>query len=278
MKKIVIRSLLAVLAISALVVSCEPMEPSTYNEVFHRFGTVQYKNYKASLLIDYTGETYNLKNFSTLADLEYFDVKPGDRVLAEITINAVGTIFNNELTLNKVYKYPIYKLAESQPSDSIYNYEYHLINYSLNQVTSYSYVKYPLAWSQGHLVNMVTSFQISDENVDGEFYLYPMEVDNQALVMKLYSNIPDTLPAKYVRTSFLCFDMSTLRDSVADPVEQAHRDTILSQLERLHMDSILVEIHEPDIMRSVYKYGDEVYERQYFNPRSYATLNVPFDF
>ena len=105
-----------------------------------------------------------------------------------------------------------------------------------------------------------------------------MEVDNQALVMKLYSNIPDTLPAKYVRTSFLCFDMSTLRDSVADPVEQAHRDTILSQLERLHMDSILVEIHEPDIMRSVYKYGDEVYERQYYNPRSYATLNVPFDF
>ena len=278
MKKIVIRSLLAAVMASALIISCEPMEPSTYTEDFHRFATVQYKNNKASLLIDYSGETYYCSNFVTKADMEKFEVQPGDRVLASMTINAIGNIFNNDIILNKVYKYPTYKVAESKPSDSIYNYKYELINYVLNQNSGYTYIKYPLAWSQGHLVNMMATYNISKESVEGEFYLYPIEVVNRALVMTLYSNIPDTLPASYMRYSFLCYDLSSLRDSVNDSIEQAHRDTILSQLERLHLDSILVEIHEPEIMRNYYKIGDQVSEREYYNPRSYTTVSVPFDF
>ena len=278
MKKNIVRLILAVSLISALVMSCEPLEPSTYYEEFYRFGTVQYKNNKASLLIDYSGETYYFNNFVSEYDMSVFDVKPGDRVLAGMSLNAIGSIFDNEITLNKVYKYPTYKLAESQPSDSIDNFKYELFKYTLNKNSEYTYITYPKAWSQGHLVNMMASYNISKESVEGKFSLYPIEVINNTLVMRLYSYIPDTLPASYVKYTFLCYDMSSLRDPVADPVEQVRRDTILSQLERLNLDTINIEIHEPEIMRCYIKNGDEVNEYQYYNPRNYATLSVPFDF
>ncbi len=278
MKKNIIRAIIAAFTVSALVMSCHPMEPSTYTEDFYRFGTVQYKDNKASMLMDYSGETYYFTNFVSESDMNRFDVKPGDRVLAGITINAIGSIFDNKLYLNRVFKYPIYKLAESQPSDSIDNYRYELIKYALNQNSAYTYITYPKAWSQGHLVNMMASYNISKESVEGQFSLYPIEVKNGTLIMKLYSNIPDTLPAVYSKYTFLCYDMTSLRDSVADPIEQAHRDTLLSQLEKLKQDSIKIEIYEPDVMRSYVRKGDEVNEYQYYNPRSYANLSIPFDF
>lgn len=278
MKKIIVRSILAVSFISALIISCKPMEPSTYYEEFYRFGTVQFKDNRASLLIDYSGETYYFKNFVSEYDMKVFDVKPGDRVLAGMSLNAIGSIFDNEITLNKVFKYPTYKLAQTQPSDSIDNYKYELIKYSLNKNSAYTYINYPKAWSQGHLLNMVASYNISSENVEGQFSLYPVEVNNNTLVMRLYSNIPDTLPASYVKYTFLCYDLSSLRDSVADPIEQAKRDTILSRLEKISMDTINIEIHEPEYMRCYIRHGDEVNEYKYYNPRNYAILTVPFDF
>ena len=278
MKKTIIRSILAACLASALLMSCEPMEPSTYNEDFYRFGTVQFKDNKASLRIDYSGETYYFSNFSSEADMRRFDVKHGDRVLAGMTLNAIGSIFDNKLTLNKVFKYPTYKLATSQPNDTIDNFKYELIKYSLNQNSAYTYITYPKAWCEGHLVNMMASYTISNENVEGEFYLYPEEVNNNTLVMTLYSNIPDTLPASFVKYTFLCFDMSSLRDSVDDPIEQVKRDTILSRLEKISLDTINVEIHEPEIMRCYVKNGDDVNEYKYYNPRNYATLTLPFDF
>jgi len=279
MKKNIVRSILAVSLISAIVISCEPMEPSTYTEDFYRFGTVQYKDNKASLHIDYSGETYYFTNFKSESDMDRFDVKAGDRVLAGMTLNAIGSIFDNKLTLNKVFKYPIYDLARTQPSDSIDNFMYSMIQYKLNQNSAYTYITYPKAWCEGHLVNMVASYNISNENVEGKFSLYPVELnDNNTLIMTLYSNIPDTLPAAYSKYTFLCYDMASLRDSLVDPIERAKRDTILSRLEKLGQDTIHVEIHEPEIMRSFYKYGDTVVERQFYNPRSYATLTIPFDF
>ena len=279
MKKIIVRSILAVSLISALVISCEPMEPSTYTEDFYRFGTVQYKDNKASLHIDYSGETYYFTNFASQWDMDRFDVKDGDRVLAGMTLNAIGSIFDNKLTLNKVFKYPIYNLAQRQPSDSIDNFMYSMIQYKLNQNSAYTYITYPKAWCEGHLVNMVASYNISNENVEGNFSLYPVEFnDNNTLIMTLYSNIPDTLPAAYTKYTFLCYDMASMRDSIADPFERAKRDTILSRIEKTGQDTINVEIHEPDIMRSFYRYGDTVFERKFYNPRSYATLTIPFDF
>ncbi|MBR4792214.1 MAG: hypothetical protein IK038_00975 [Bacteroidaceae bacterium] len=279
MKKIIVRSILAVSLISALVISCEPMEPSTYTEDFYRFGTVQYKDNKASLHIDYSGETYYFTNFASQWDMDRFDVKDGDRVLAGMTLNAIGSIFDNKLTLNKVFKYPIYNLAQKQPSDSIDNFMYSMIQYKLNQNSAYTYITYPKAWCEGHLVNMVASYNISNENVEGNFSLYPVEFnDNNTLIMTLYSNIPDTLPAAYTKYTFLCYDMASMRDSIANPFERAKRDTILSRIEKTGQDTINVEIHEPDIMRSFYRYGDTVVERKFYNPRSYATLTIPFDF
>lgn len=279
MKRIIIRSILAVAMTSAfLLQSCGKMEPSTYTETFFRIATVQYNDGKASLLMDYSGETYFFTNFSTSADMEQFDVKSGDRVIASMTLSAIGYMTYNQLTLNEIYKFPILPLAESRPSDTIYNYRYQLKEYALNLNSYDTRITYPTAWAQGHLVNMTPKYEISSDKVSAQFYLYPIEVKNKTLVMRLYSNIPDTLPAYYYDQSLVCYDLSTLRNTVADSIEQAHRDSILYQLESLNMDTIDVQICEPEIMRDIWLTTDGIEERKYYNPRASATVKVPFDF
>lgn len=278
MKRNIIRILFALSAVSALVVSCGPMEPSTYTETFFTIGTVQYKQEKASLLVDCTGETYTFTNFVTESDMRRFGVRHGDRVVAGMTLNAIGNIWNNELYMNEIYKYSIYDVADFRPSDSIHNYRYQLQQYTLNANSAYTKTTYPKAWSQGHIVNMIPSYNVSSDKIEGQFYLYPLEVSNNTLIMKLYSEIPDTLPAYYSKNTLLCFDMSSLRKQVADSLEQAHRDTILSQLESLKLDTINVEIQEPDIMRDIWQTKDGIIQKQYYNPRATSTLKLPFDF
>ena len=278
MKRNIIRILVAAYIVSATILSCEPMEPDSYTEDFYQIATVQFINDKASLLMDVSGNRYYPKNFATKSDMNRFEVAHGDRVIALMNLYAVGNIANNKLTLKKLYKYPIHPLAESRPVDSIYNYKYQLQQKVYNRGSSYTQLTYAKAWPQGHLVNVMPEYTISSEDVEAQFYLYPIEVKDNALVMRLYSNIPDTLPAKFSDYSFFCFDLSTLRNQVADSMEQAHRDTILSQLEALNKDTINVEVWEPEIMRDLFRNGDEIKERKYYNPRAYATLRVPFDF
>lgn len=279
MKRNIIRSILAVAMTSAfLLQSCGKIEPSTYTETFYRIATVQYIDNKASLLMDYSGETYLFTNFSTSADMERYDVKAGDRVIACMTLSAIGYMTYNQLTLNELYKYPVLALAESRPSDTIYNYRYQLKEYALNTNSYDTRITYPKAWAQGHLLNMTPKYEISSDKVSAQFYLYPIEVKNKTLVMRLYSNIPDTLPAYYYDQSLVCYDLSTLRNTVADSTEQAHRDSILYQLEALNMDTIDVQICEPEIMRDIWLTTDGIEERKYYNPRASATVKVPFDF
>lgn len=278
MKRNITRIIFALSAVSALLVSCDPMEPSTYTETFFTIGTVQYTKEKASLLVDCTGETYYFSNFVTEDDMHRFGVRHGDRVIAGMTLNAIGNIFNNVLYMNDIIKYSTFDLPDFRPSDSIHNYRYQLQQYTLNANSAYTKTTYPKAWSQGHIVNMIPAYNVSSDVIEGKFYLYPLEVSNNTLVMKLYSDIPDTLPANYSKSTLLCFDMSSLRKQVADSLEQAHRDSILTQLEDLNLDTINVEIQEPNIMRDIWKTKDGIIQRQYYNPWATATLKLPFDF
>lgn len=270
MKRNIIRTVLAVLFISALVQACQKMEPSTYTENFYRIASVQCRNDRASLLIDYTGESFVFSNFQTAADMDKFKVKNGDRVLVNMSVSAVGNMYNNKLTVEDIYKLPVDSIAQERPSDTL-NYDYRFNVFYLIDL------KYPAIWSQGHYVNLAPIYYVPSEDSKAEFHLYPLEVKADTLVMRLYSDIPDNNLAirgyASASQSFLCYDMSSLRDSVADPTEHAHRKELLQQLRDLNRDSIMVHIYAPDTLRGTIE--SSYYERY---PNVSVSISIPLDF
>ena len=273
MKRTIFSVLTAALAASALFVSCEPLEPSTREDTFYRIASVSYKDGDASLLLDYTGESYKFSNFSTKSDMNRFGVQNGDRVIAEITMTAVGTITNNTLTLNRVIKYPKYALSESLPADSL-NYGFRFC--SLNLVS----VIYPTAWTQGHVLSIAPEYYSSHKGVKPAFKLYPSKVVGDTLMLNLFCDMPDTLTVWDTEQAFVNFDISTLRDQVSDQAEQNHRDSLLTQLEALKKERINVKVTAPRFMRvKMFKTSGEVSEISLVNyPSPTVTVSLPFDF
>ena len=273
MKRTIFSVLTAALAASALFVSCEPLEPSTREDTFYRIASVSYKDGDASLLLDYTGESYKFSNFSTKSDMNRFGVQNGDRVIAEITMTAVGTVTNNTLTLNRVIKYPKYALSESLPADSL-NYGFRFC--SLNLVS----VIYPTAWTQGHVLSIAPEYYSSHKGVKPAFKLYPSKVVGDTLMLNLFCDMPDTLTVWDTEQAFVNFDISTLRDQVSDQAEQNHRDSLLTQLEALKKERINVKVTAPRFMRvKMFKTSGEVSEISLVNyPSPTVTVSLPFDF
>ena len=273
MKRTIFSVLTAALAASALFVSCEPLEPSTREDTFYRIASVSYKDGDASLLLDYTGESYKFSNFSTKSDMNRFGVQNGDRVIAEITMTAVGTVTNNTLTLNRVIKYPKYALSESLPADSL-NYGFRFC--SLNLVS----VIYPTAWTQGHVLSIAPEYYSSHKGVKPAFKLYPSKVVGDTLMLNLFCDMPDTLTVWDTEQAFVNFDISTLRDQVSDQAEQDHRDSLLTQLEATGKDRINVKVTAPRFMRvKMFKTSGEVSEISLVNyPSPTVTVSLPFDF
>ena len=273
MKRTIFSVLTAALAASALFVSCEPLEPSTREDTFYRIASVSYKDGDASLLLDYTGESYKFSNFSTKSDMNRFGVQNGDRVIAEITMTAVGTVTNNTLTLNRVIKYPRYALSESRPADSL-NYGFRFC--SLNLVS----VIYPTAWTQGHVLSIAPEYYSSHKGVKPAFKLYPSKVVGDTLMLNLFCDMPDTLTVWDTEQAFVNFDISTLRDQVSDQAEQNHRDSLLTQLEALKKERINVKVTAPRFMRvKMFKTSGEVSEISLVNyPSPTVTVSLPFDF
>ena len=273
MKRTIFSVLTAALAASALFVSCEPLEPSTREDTFYRIASVSYKDGDASLLLDYTGESYKFSNFSTKSDMNRFGVQNGDRVIAEITMTAVGTVTNNTLTLNRVIKYPKYALSESLPADSL-NYGFRFC--SLNLVS----VIYPTAWTQGHVLSIAPEYYSSHKGVKPAFKLYPSKVVGDTLMLNLFCDMPDTLTVWDTEQAFVNFDISTLRDQVSDQAEQNHRDSLLTQLEATGKDRINVKGTAPTFMRvKMFKTSGEVSEISLVNyPSPTVTVSLPFDF
>lgn len=274
MKRNILYALLSLCVTSALTVSCEPMEPASHTETFHRLATVRYKDDKASMVIDYTGEVFALDNFKTQADMQHFGVIDGDRVIAKFTFEAIGNIGNSKLYLDEIVrKYPKLSLAKSRPADSL-NYAYRFNTLSLISV------RYPTAWATGHVVNLAPEYYATSTYSKADFKLYPTKVQGDTLMMDLYADIPDTVNSWEMQQKFLCFDISTLRKTVSDPVEQAHRDSLLSKLTALKEDTITVQIFAPDIMRKWIIDKDKAYhEIQFKNIRTESVeVAIPFDF
>ncbi len=267
-------SLVALLYAGMILSSCEPLEPSTYTESFYRIASVRYKDGKASLLIDYTGETYYFSNFSTQADMNRFNLKDGDRVIAGMTVSAVGNIANNKLTLDEVSKFAKNAVAQSRPSDTLnYKFQFDVLNIIK--------IQYPKIWSQGHLVNMAPTYEVSSQGKSVQFHLYPLGASNDTLTMKLFADIPDTVSSQniFYEQKLLCYDISTMRDSVSDPAEYAYRDSLLTLLANAGKDSITVQILAADTLRQIWNTSNGIKERKYFPiPRAAVSVSIPFDF
>ena len=265
---------------SALFQACSPMEPSTYEEVFARFASVQYKDDAASLKIDYTGEKFNLRNFRTASDMQRFKVQNGDRVLAIMRLFATGTIDNQKITVDSLYKIPVGKVAESQPADTMNFY------YLFNPVWKYTLgtKQYPTIWSQGHFVNLTPFVYIKTDQAKVDFMLYPTGVVQDTLEFIMYSDITDCYnPTAYsppYQTMF-CFDMSSLRDPVADAVENHRRDSLLSKFNG--KDSMYVHVFMPDSVRVPTTFqndetGKDTIIDIFYSPKVSAKIAIPLDF
>lgn len=265
---------------SVLFQACSPMEPSTYEEVFARFASVQYKDDAASLKIDYTGEKFNLRNFRTASDMQRFKVQNGDRVLAIMRLFATGTIDNQKITVDSLYKIPVGKVAESQPADTMNFY------YLFNPVWKYTLgtKQYPTIWSQGHYVNLTPFVYIKSDQAKVDFMLYPTGVVKDTLEFIMYSDITDCYnPTAYstpYQTMF-CFDMSSLRDPVADAAENHRRDSLLSKFNG--KDSMYVHVFMPDSVRVPTTFqndetGKDTIIDVFYSPKVSSKIAIPFDF
>ena len=268
MKRNIVRSILAVCIVSAFVISCEPMEPASYTENFYRIASVKLDKGKASLKFDYTGEIYNIDNFKTEADMERFGLKHGDRIIAALQYHVVSSV--GKITLQDYAQYPILKLEESRPADTL-NHDCRF------NVLTLSNVKYPAIWAQGHLINLAPIYYIPNENCERQFYLYPTKVNKDTLELCMYSYIPqnDLSIRGFINASqsWLCFDIASLRDSVADADEFNHRKELLSAIDKLEGDSMMVHVIQPDTLCGML---DTIYYENYFRPS--VSVTIPRDF
>ena len=268
MKKNILRSALAVSILSALVLSCDPMEPASYKEMFYRVATVKSISGRASLKFDYTGEEYAIDNFKVESDLKNFKLKNNDRIIAALEYYAISSMA--KISLVEAYVYPTYKLEESRPADSL-NHDCRF------NVLNMGDVKYPAIWAAGHLVNLAPIYYVPSSDCTRNFYLYPMQMNKDTLEMRLYSYIPDNdLAIRGYGSStqtWLCYDISSITDSVSDPDELSHRQKILKDIKKLNKDSIMVHIFQPDTLRGMM---DTIYYERY--PRVSVSIKIPLDF
>lgn len=279
MKRNIIRTLFALLAASALVTSCDPLEPDTYNAQFYRVATVQVDEGNANLLIDYTGETFVFKNFSNDDDARRFEVQDGDRVIAKISMKATGSMDINQSNIEEIHVLPIQKIAETCPHDTMNLY------YILDPYRRYSLgsLQYPTIWSSGHIVNITPFLYLNTPEAKIDFFLYPTGVKRDTLEMKLYSDISDCYNPSSSSTpyqSLFCFDMGTIRNTT-DPVESHRRDSLLNMLSG--RDSVMVHVFMPDsvrvptLLRNTKTQKDTIVDFYYY-PKVSAATSVPFDF
>ena len=166
------------------------------------------------------------------------------------------------------------KLATSKPA-STNNYYYVFEKHDLGRT------QYPEIWSQGHYVNVTpVIFTRNEIKKEPEFSLYPMYVKRDTLFTRLYLNFPesDFGPGYQAHQDICCFDMSSLRETVADAKEQAHRDSILDALTELG-SSFAIKIIAPDTLRSNYTMSsDSVRVLDQLKGGSTVSASTSFDF
>jgi hypothetical protein len=275
MKRNLIRILFFALISLVLVCSCDPMEPSTRTETLMRYATVRSDGTKAYLEFDGINETLRIKNFSTTSDMKTFNVKDGDRVLVTMSVQTYDNVIGENITIDYMSKIKAIKLATSLP-DSTKNHYYVFDIHTLGRT------QYPEIWSQGHYVNVtpVIFTHSSEIKKEPEFSLYPMYMKRDTLVTRLYLDFPesDFGPGYQALQDICSFDLSSLRETVADAQEQAHRDSILDALTELG-NKYVIKIMTPPTFRSNYTLSnDSIKKLNGLKGGNFLSIETSFDF
>lgn len=272
MKRHFLKTMIGIGTILFTMVSCEPLEPSTYTEKFYRLGTVVAKGNKAEFSIDYTGEKLAFENFKSSADLSTYNVKDGDRVIADMTLNAIGNI--GKFYMNKMTKITVTNVDSVAPSDTL-NHYFRLGTWSIDHR-----FEYPAIWSNGHFVNVVPITNPAKEETNKvRYYIYPIDIKSDTIVMRLSANVPNNNRNKNPElSSLICCDMSTLRKATFSEEEQEWRDSIFNSFDNAHLDSIYVSITTHDSVW--YHYEDTItwIKKGTLIKGGALTTRIPYDF
>ncbi|MCQ2065825.1 MAG: hypothetical protein MJY66_08220 [Bacteroidaceae bacterium] len=266
--------LLSAAFILTAVSSCRELEPSTWTETLHRVATVRQSGESVRLEIDYSGENFILGNFKNASHMAAFGVRDGDRILAHMTYNAVGNANNATFTLDSIHKIAVSDLEISCPPDT-QNFYYEM------DVLELVSLSYPAIWNAGHIVNLAPVFFVPEGERKADFSLYPLCVRGDTLVVRMYADIPDddvSLFPQY-RQKIMNFDISSLADSVADPVEHARRQAMLASLRTYGESRIYVQVVSPDTLRAKSsKNQSSGYKFELTTQLIPQTVRIPFDF
>lgn len=258
MKRNILRAAFAACITSVLFIqACDPLEPSTLSENFFRVATVVYKDGRVGFYTDYDHELFFPSNFKDTADAVSAGLTDGLHVKVWFTLDAVGSLNNNTITLNGFKKIDNTRVVGQKPS-SDFNYYYYFAKYNLthdilSRDDSYTEYVYPSVWAEGHIVNVAPTYFVPNASDKAEFQLYPYNMSNDTLFLRLYSDIPTcdvSINPDYAQT-LLSLDISSIRDSAANHAEQVLRDTILARIDRVASKRIVVTIATPDTLRAL---------------------------
>jgi len=268
----ILSAAVATLTSALILFSCDPLEPSTYYEQIFRIGTVKLNGNIASISMDCSDEAVIIDDFKTKADMESYGLQPEDRVFVSLDFNATGSMDNCEITINQINKIETRKFETSKPADTL-NYYFQFTKFGLYTV------EYPAIWAVGHLVNFAPICFVPEEHGPVNYYLNPIGFENDTLLTRLYSYIPDcdiSLNPQYTQ-SLLCYDLASLREQSRDPENQAIRDTILARLERMPNETFTFTVMTPDTLRAKNSKSTEAY---YLQPVANLpkSVSVKFDF
>ena len=283
-RNITITLLAACIASAATLVSCDPMEPSTYSENFFRVATVKHKDGVTAFYSDYAHEYYYPRNVRDTAVASESGLKKDMRVKAWFKYDAIGSIDNGELNMIGFSVIEPTKFVGYKPADTLNSYfyfaEFDLSHNILGRDAKVETYIYPPVWNEGHIVNVAPTYFVPQDSDKADFYLYPLEVINDTLTMRLYSYIPTcdvSLNPVYTQ-KLLSLDISSIRNSADNPVEQERRDTILARLDRLGKSKIYVKVLPPDSTRAKNSRNPNGQFKR--NVPGYPTdpISIPFDF
>lgn len=285
MKRNILRTAFAACITSVLFIqACDPLEPSTLSENFFRVANVVFEEGRVGFYTDYDHELFFPSNFKDTTEAINAGLTDGQHVKVWFTLDAVGSLDNNTITLNAFKKIDNTRVVGKKPSSDL-NYYYYFAKYNLthdilSKDDSYTEYLYPSVWAEGHIVNVAPTYFVPNATDKAEFQLYPYNISNDTLFLRLYSDIPTcdvSINPDYMQT-LLSLDISSIRDNAANPAEQELRDTILARLDRLNTSRIVVRITTPDTLRA---FNSSTKDNKYFQPipnLPTEPVTIPLDF
>lgn len=251
------------------LLSCEPASYSQEG-ITHRLATVRYTDGKALLSYDPTSTTKSssasLDNFKTSDDMNRFNLKDGDRGIAQISYRNIPS---DNIYSNALEHFDVIKLNELNWN----RYEQDTLGTYLhfNVMTLDIYASYKGLWSNGHIASTVITYypnpDIPSDQNKIDMYLHGFRNDTLSLLVT--ATVPESDYSHPAQNSLLQYDLSTLRTSDSETA-----DEIIALMDRTlgARDSFYLEITTCDSL----EIDNRGHHRVMPGDRMYT--KVPFDF